>query len=187
MTKRRAQTIDAAGITKGQLSERAEKYVTEAVKNNASRIAGARAIGAAPGDDHMIKSPRVREAMSAEAGLALEVGGVTAADVVRGYRQIAFRDVRGMYEDDGTVVPLKQLPDDLAASIESIEVVEEYIEGAGRLIRVKKYHFARKLGALDSLARYLGLMTDQPKAEEALTELLAYIGQASRPLIGSSK
>jgi phage terminase small subunit len=84
---------------------------------------------------------------------------ITQDMVLREYAKLAFLDPRRFYDDAGNLLPVKELPDDVAAALSSMEVVTER---AGELeIAVRKIKFSDKKAALDSIARHLGMFKDK--------------------------
>ena len=84
---------------------------------------------------------------------------ITQDMVLREYAKLAFLDPRRFYDDDGNLLHVKELPDDVAAALSSMEVVTER---AGELeIAVRKIKFSDKKAALDSIARHLGMFKDK--------------------------
>ena len=86
---------------------------------------------------------------------------ITQDRVLQEYARLAFYDPRKLFQPDGTPKPIETLDDDTAAALAGLEVREEF-EGTGQ-DRVftgytKKYKLANKLGALDSLAKHLGML-----------------------------
>ena len=98
---------------------------------------------------------------------------ITQDRVLQEYARLAFYDPRKLFQPDGTPKPIEALDDDTAAALAGLEVREEF-EGTGQ-DRVftgytKKYKLANKLGALDSLAKHLGLF--EPKEEDSEEETI---------------
>lgn len=89
---------------------------------------------------------------------------ITQDRVLQEYARLAFFDPRKLFTADGAPKNITELDDDTAAAIAGLDVQEVY-EGAGdnREIvgRVKKYKIADKKGALDSVAKHLGMFTDK--------------------------
>lgn len=88
----------------------------------------------------------------------------TDADrIVREIARLAFSDVRKAVNQDGSLKPLHELDDDTAASIASIETLEQY-EGTGENRKLvgytKKLKLWDKNSALDKLCRRFGLYAD---------------------------
>ena len=105
---------------------------------------------------------------------------MTIDRVLAEYAKLAFLDIRKAFDEDGNLVPIHEMDDDTAAAITGLEVeevratveVDEGLEaqphgGALRrsrerqtVGRLKKVKLSDKKGALDSLAKYLGLFSD---------------------------
>ena len=98
---------------------------------------------------------------------------ITQDRVLQEYARLAFYDPRKLFQPDGTPKPIEALDDDTAAALAGLEVREEF-EGAGEnrafVGYTKKYKLANKLGALDSLAKHLGLF--EPKEEDSEEETI---------------
>lgn len=97
---------------------------------------------------------------------------ITQDRVLKEYARIAFLDPRRFFDSDGIPKPIEALDDDTAAALAGLEIREEF-EGAGENRTLagytKKYKLANKLGALDSLAKHLGMFDG--KGQEAESEI----------------
>ena len=102
----------------------------------------------------------VSEAIAAKTVKRLEQLDVTAERVLREYARIGFMDIRKIFNDDGAMKPIGELGDDEAAVIAGVEV-GEIVEDGVAIGRLKKIKLSDKLGALNSLAKHLGLLTDK--------------------------
>lgn len=89
---------------------------------------------------------------------------VTQERVVREFARLAFLDIRKAFNPDGTLKPVRDLDDDTAAAIAGLEV-ESLYEGKGadreEVGRLHKVKLADKKGALDSLAKHLGMFIER--------------------------
>ncbi len=94
---------------------------------------------------------------------------ITQDRVLQEYARLAFYDPRKLFQPDGTPKPIEALDDDTAAALAGLEVREEF-EGAGEnrafVGYTKKYKLANKLGALDSLAKHLGMLDGKGREPE---------------------
>lgn len=89
---------------------------------------------------------------------------ITQDRVLREYAKLGFFDPRKLFNGDGSPVPIQDLDDDTAAAIAGLDVLEVYEgTGADRVFTgyIKKYKIANKIGALDSMAKHLGLFIDR--------------------------
>ena len=86
---------------------------------------------------------------------------VTIDRVLEEYAKLAFFDARKLFDDNGAVLPVSQWPDDAAAAIGGLDVAEIGLGDGDALGMVKKLKLIDKRGALDSLARHLGMFVDK--------------------------
>lgn len=97
---------------------------------------------------------------------------ISVKDVLREYKKLGFFDPRKLFDDDGKPIPINQLDDDTAAAIAGLDVLEEY-EGHGEertfIGYTKKYKITDKKGALDSIAKHLGMFVE--RVDHTLTDL----------------
>lgn len=99
---------------------------------------------------------------------AVEENGLTLQHVIDELARVGFASVKQLLADDGTVIPLKDLPDDVAAAISSFSVsYSESPDGDGNFVRVRNVdvRFHSKLEALKQLAGHL----TPPVPKEATT------------------
>ncbi|WP_152051812.1 terminase small subunit [Tautonia marina] len=99
----------------------------------------------------------------------------TADRVIAELARLAFLDIRKAFDEEGNLKPIHELDDDTAAAISGLEV-ETLFEGKGSereaVGRLHKIKLSDKKGALDSLAKTLGIAPDklivmnQPLPEE---------------------
>ena len=94
---------------------------------------------------------------------------VTQDRVLQEYAKLAFLDPRRFYDANGGLIPVPLLPADVAAALAGMEVVSERGAEEGQINDVKKIKFIDKKGALDSVARHLGMFID--RSEMTVTEL----------------
>lgn len=73
---------------------------------------------------------RVRELQDYSAKKAV----MTAADVLREAMRLARFDIRKLYREDGSPVPIHQLDDETASAVQAVDIHEECADsGAGRV------------------------------------------------------
>src|ERR1700679_3687725 len=75
--------------------------------------------------------------------------------VLQEYCHISFVDARDLVDKNGKRIPLHKLPDRVAAAIQSIEWDGD----------IAKVRFVDKKGALDSMARHLGMFAEKNTGE----------------------
>lgn len=99
---------------------------------------------------------------------------ITQERVLQEYARLAFFDPRKIFDSTGAPKPIHELDDDTAAAIVGLDVVQVGNAEVG-VGDVLKYKLADKKGALDSVARHLGMFNDKLdlKVTDALAERLA--------------
>lgn len=92
--------------------------------------------------------------------------GVTVDRVYKEYAKLAFLDIRKAFDEHGNLIPIHQLDDDTAAAISGLEVdkkVSKMTDENGEPMvesYLHKIKLSDKKGALDSLAKSLGMFSD---------------------------
>lgn len=86
---------------------------------------------------------------------------ITQDRVLQEYAKLAFLDPRRFYDGLGQLIAVNLLPADVAAALVGVDVTEAYDKESNSAITTKKIKFADKKGALDSVARHLGMFTDK--------------------------
>lgn len=111
------------------------------------------------GQENLTK-PEIQAALKAAMVERSRRTEITADRVLKEYARIAFFDARKLFREDGSPLPITELDDATAAAIVGLDVSEIYA-GETAIGQVKKYKLADKKGALDSIARHLGMFKDK--------------------------
>jgi phage terminase small subunit len=93
---------------------------------------------------------------------------VTQDRVLAEYAKLAFLDPRRFFDAQGVLIPIPLLDADVAAALAGMEVVAERGAEEGQMNYVKKIKFIDKKGALDSVARHLGMFIDKQELSGSL-------------------
>ena len=109
----------------------------------------------------MLASPKIALKIDALRSELKQRHVVTIDRVLEEYAKLAFFDARKLFDDNGAVLPVSQWPDDAAAAIGGLDVAEIGLGDGDALGVVKKLKLIDKRGALDSLARHLGMFVDK--------------------------
>lgn len=121
----------------------------------------------------MLKKGKVRARLNELKHSHLKRHEVTVDRVVAEYARLAFADLRAAFDGAGCLLPLSEMPPDLTAALASLEA-EEIYTGRGRKRtrsgRLHKIKLADKKGALDSLAKYLGMFRDAAEPPEPVAQ-----------------
>jgi phage terminase small subunit len=129
----------------------------------------------AQGSENLTK-PDIQAAIAAGRARKVERAELSADRVLQELAAVAFSDIRQLFRPDGTLIPLHELPPEVAAALASCEVVmKNATAGDGRIDRVLRVKTVDKLGALTTLARHFGLLIDRVEVSgaDSLTEKIA--------------
>lgn len=137
----------------------------------------------------LLDNPKIATRLRELQAIHLKRHVVTVDRVLQEFSRIAFLDIRKAFDDEGRLKPLGELDDETAAAIAGLEV-EELYEGRGEsrmhVGHLHKIKLSDKKGALDSLARHLGMFNDKTTtAIEGELGLKHGIDASARELIES--
>jgi phage terminase small subunit len=163
-----------------KLTPKQERFVAEyLVDLNATQAAiragysakTARSIG-----HELLTKPDIQDAITTGRATLAEKTGITQERVLKEYARLGFLDIRKAFDENGHLKPISELDDDTAAAIAGIDIVENQCgaEISADGIRTvesytKKLKIADKKGALDSIARHLGMFNDSLTLKGRLT------------------
>lgn len=123
---------------------------------------------AASQGERLLRNVEVQAALTSGMNARSERTQITQDRVLQEYARIAFFDPRNLFNADGTPKPITELDDDTAAALAGVDLQDVY-EGYGDervfIGYTKKYKVADKKGALDSVARHLGMFTPKGHAD----------------------
>lgn len=109
---------------------------------------------------------------------------ITAERTMKELARIAFADIRDLYDENGDLLPVHMLSDDVAATVARIEVEIEAIDKVGEdedgetthkrtLVVTKKIRQSDKMAALALLARHFKIVGEEGDGLNALASALA--------------
>ncbi len=81
---------------------------------------------------------------------------LTAENVLKEISKLAFSNINRLYDENGNLMPVNKLDNDVSASIQ--EVTQDEI---GESVTKRKYKLADKRASLELLGRHLKLFTDK--------------------------
>lgn len=125
----------------------------------------------------LMRDPSVKAAID-KALLEREVRvEITADRVLKELYRTAFADMRQAFEEDGSLKPIHEIPEEIARAISAIQV-DELFEGRGKDRKqigvTRTVRFWDKLKALELLGKHLKLYTDRVElsADDSFAEIL---------------
>lgn len=117
---------------------------------------------------------------------AAEKAMMTSADVLQEAMRLARFDIRKLYREDGSPIPIHELDDDTAAAVQAVDIHEEYTgSGADRVFvgYTKKYKVADKNAALEKLFKHFGLYEkDNAQKNDPIRDFLNQCSGKSLPI-----
>jgi len=93
---------------------------------------------------------------------------ITADRVLAQVYRLAFADIRGLYGANGEHLPIQQLPDDLAAAIQSVKVSDRRVpnsETGDEFEQVTEYKLVDKKATAEILLKHLGELTEKVEVD----------------------
>ncbi|MBV7396850.1 terminase small subunit [Mameliella sediminis] len=146
-------------------------YVEAGYKANRSNAARMNA------NEHI--GQRIRELQDA----AAEQAEMTAAQVLEEIGQIAFSDIRELFDKDGRLLPVDALSENAARAIQSIKVTSKVAPGSGEgeMVFTTEIKFWDKNAALEKLFKHFNLYEQKPKGDPMAAFAHALMGKA-KPL-----
>ena len=162
-----------AGTSKAAKAARKVKFKAEYLKNGGNGYQAAIAAGYKPGDS----AEKAAERLSGEVGFMAAVAkdaetiaeraGLSVERTLREVRRLAYSDPRRLFDEAGELRPIHTLDDDTAATIASIEQLEEFGQGAEGVRKLigytKKLKVWDKNSALEKAMKYHGLYKEDNK------------------------
>lgn len=127
----------------------------------------------------MLGNAGIQEELVKLSKTLLDAAELSPAQVLRECRRIAMSDGEGLFDDNGCVLPIKEIPVALRRCIGSYEVVEVFVTDpesgeridTGRIVKVKIWD---KNKSLDFLFKHLGLFAkDNAQKQLTLVDILA--------------
>lgn len=107
---------------------------------------------------HLLQIVSIAGRLAYLQGVLAKKSDIDAQKVIAEYSKIAFANIKDFLESGNEITDISQLPDEIAAAVDSIQcdIRHDSGESEGYTEKVKiKLH--SKLGALNDLARHLGL------------------------------
>jgi len=109
----------------------------------------------------LLRNDEMRACIQADQIELAEKAGISASRVLNELGKIGFSDIRELLSANGNLIDVKDWPDEVAASVSSVELVTKpggLDDDGNRIVEhVAKLKVWDKNSALEKLAKYLGL------------------------------
>lgn len=112
----------------------------------------------------LLRKPKVKEYLDKKRAALAKKFNISQERVLEEYAKLAFYNVQDMFDDEGRLENISTLDRDVAAAITGIDVQDVYEYNGDEKVYigyVKKIKLSDKKGALDSVARHLGMFVDK--------------------------
>lgn len=162
---------DSEELAKGKvpagdgLTPKQRAFITEYLANgfNATKAAIAAGYSAKTAESQgsrLLRNVKVAAVLGERARRALERRELTAERILDEIAKVAFFDPRRLYNPYGSLIPVQDLDEDVAAAVASVGTRELYADGQPFGV-LKNIKFADKLKALELLGRHRKLFVDR--------------------------
>jgi len=109
-----------------------------------------------------LNKPYIADAIAEYAKQRTEEVGITVSEVLQEYKRLAFLDIRKAFDEHGNLLPIHDMPEDVARAIGGFDVSTYREKGEdGGEETTKKVKFIDKRGALQDLGKYLKMFVDR--------------------------
>lgn len=141
-----------------------EEYLIDLNATQAAIRAGYSAHTAEQTASRLLRNVKVQEAIAAAQQARSQRTEITQDRVLREIASLSFADIRQLFDSNGRLRSVHELPDDVASAIASVDSYEEFA-GSGderrRIGEVRKIKLWDKVSALTLLAKHLGMLTEK--------------------------
>jgi phage terminase small subunit len=131
----------------------------------------------------LLTEPKVKKYIDAKTAQfvakAEQETGITVARVLKEVERIAYLDVEKMFDGNGALLPISQIPEDLRRAIAGFEVVETFeMQGDGKARHkvwtgyLKKVKLVSKDSMLTLSAKHLGMLNETTVKVDDLVETI---------------
>lgn len=133
-----------------------EEYLIDLNASAAARRAGYAKKRADQIGFENLKKPEISKAIQQAMGERSERTEITQDRVLQEYARLAFLDPRKLADENGNLLPLHKLSDDVAAAIAGLDAKRMAGED-GDSCEILKYKFVDKRASLSDVAKHLGM------------------------------
>jgi len=108
-----------------------------------------------------LKKPLIQALLAKEIKKRADRIEITQDRVLTEYAKLAFLDPRKFYKKNGDLIPIHELPAEVAAALTGMDVQTIFTKDGDMMGDLKKIKFADKKPALDSVAKHLGMFIER--------------------------
>lgn len=140
-----------------------EEYLIDLNATQAAIRAGYSERTAQEQSSRLLSNVMVSEAVSKAMAARSDRTEITQDMVLRELAKIGFGDIRKLFSDGGSLLPVNELDDDTAACLSSIEITTRKVRGGDddEVEEVSKVKLWDKRAALVDIGKHLGMFKDK--------------------------
>lgn len=153
------QKTEPRGLTPKQ-EQFVREYLIDLNATQAAIRAGYTAKRADQAGYELLSNPEIKAAISEAVGKRAEKLEITGERVLSAIAEIAFGDIRKMFDENGALKRPTEWDDETAAAVAGMEIIT-VSRGEGEIEHVAKIKRTDRLRALDMLARHHSLYNDK--------------------------
>ena len=170
-SKKKGSVGRGVGRSAAAMAEREQMFIEAYIANGGDGAKAARAAGyaekwAGRQAVTMLRRPNVVKALAARREKLARKYELTSDSVIAELARIVHADPRRLFGNDGTLLPMQDWPDDMAAVVASVETDELFDgQGVGRKLigYTKKVKFWDKNSGIEKAMKHLGLFAEDNK------------------------
>lgn len=129
---------------------------------------------------NLLQEPEVEEYLSKLRSELSEKTGINRERILAEYSKIAFSDIRELYAGDNNLLDVRQMDDNIAGAVMSVEVDELFTQGV-QIGYTKKVKLYNKLQALQDLGKHLGIFEKDNDQSKPKTTNIINLGSGTPP------
>lgn len=140
-----------------------KNYLIHKNATKAAKAAGYSSKTAAKMGSENLHKPYIQKAIDAELKKQMDRAELKSDDVIAEIRKVAFANLSKAYKENGELMHPHEMPEDIQASLQSVETFEEFAGRGEDRIEVgltKKIKLNDKIRALEMLGKHFKLFTD---------------------------
>jgi phage terminase small subunit len=150
-------------------------YMRHGVGSRAVIEAGGSPNGASVAANRLLKNPKVAAEIARRRQVSENRTQLNADMVMNELKNLVVSNVQDLFDDQGNLKPIHELPADVAKTISSLEMGDK---GPG----IKKLKQHSKLGAIELASKLLGMLKNQEAAQASVTILLGPAPELPAPI-----
>lgn len=151
------------------------EYLIDRNGTEAAKRAGYAPASAGVTAYRLLKNPQIKQQIEDATNAHATNLGISAERVLQELARLAFYDPADLFNRDGTVKDIHDIPEDARRAISGLEIklLKKTVDGESTVeATLKKIRLSDKKGSLDSLAKILGMLKERVEVGSELADAL---------------